>query len=74
MVTLNSFLLFDSGEGDINRLMLFGTSNFIYILKESNDWYCDGTFKVVPALHCSCKQRWIYIPLRVCLHAKTEET
>ena len=44
----DSFLLFDSGEGDIHRLLLFGKSNFLSILKESSNWYCDGTFKVVP--------------------------
>ena len=44
----DSFLLFDSGEGDIHRLLLFGNSNFLSILKESSNWYCDGTFKVVP--------------------------
>ena len=46
--TLNSFLLFDSGEGDMHRMMLFGTSKFPSILRESDNWYCDGTFKVVP--------------------------
>ena len=44
----DGFLLFDSGEGDIHRLLLFCTSNFLSILKESSNWYCDGTFKVVP--------------------------
>ena len=40
----NSFLLFDSREGDMYR-MLFGTTKFISILKESNNLYCDGTLK-----------------------------
>ena len=45
--TLNgdSFLLFDSGEGDMNRIMLFGTSKFLSILRDSNNWYCDVRLK-----------------------------
>ena len=41
-----TFLLFDSGNGDANRMLLFGTPKFLTLLKESDtcSWYCDGTF------------------------------
>ena len=80
--TLNgdNFLLFDSGEGDIYRMMLFGTSKFLSILKESNNWYCDGTFKVVPehffqlyTIHAQ-KDGYIFPCVYALLQAKTEET
>ena len=41
-------MLSDSGVGETNRLILFATANFLSILKESPNWYCDGTFKVCP--------------------------
>ena len=31
-------------------MIVFATPNFLSILSESLDWYCDGTFKVVPDL------------------------
>ena len=43
-----SFLLFDSGIGDANSMHLFGTPKCLTLLKESDSWYCDGTFKVAP--------------------------
>lgn len=51
-VTANEepFLLFDSGVGDNNRIIVFSTPKFFSILKESKIWYADGTFKVVPDL------------------------
>ena len=42
------FLLYDSGFGDINRLILFATSKMLSILKSSHNWFADGTFKVAP--------------------------
>ena len=59
--------------------MLFGTSKFLSILKESNNWYCDGTFKVVPehfsssTLHAQ-KDGYIFPCVYALLRAKTEET
>ena len=44
------FLLFDSGFGDEQRMILYATPKFLSILSKSNNWFCDGTFKVVPEL------------------------
>ena len=41
------FLLFDSGPVE-DRILLFSTDCLLLIL--SMDWFCDGTFKVVPGL------------------------
>ena len=29
-------------------MLIYATRNFLTILRKSNNWYCDGTFKVVP--------------------------
>ena len=42
------FLHFDSGVGDISRIIIFATPKMLSILRESQNWYADGTFKVVP--------------------------
>ena len=42
------FLLYDSGFGDINRVILVATSKMFSILKASHYWFADGTFKVAP--------------------------
>ena len=42
------FLLYDSGFGDINRVILVATSKMLSILKASHYWFADGTFKVAP--------------------------
>ena len=42
------FLLYDSGYGDNNRMIIFSAPKFFSILKESNTWFADGTVKVVP--------------------------
>lgn len=44
------FLLFDSGFGDERRMILYATPEFLSILSKSNNWFCDGTFKIVPEL------------------------
>ena len=43
------FLLFDSGIVD-DRILLFSTDSLLQTLETSLDWFCDGTFKVVPGL------------------------
>ena len=48
------FLLFDSGFGDVNRMILFANQKFFSLLSESETWYADGTFKVVPEYFSSC--------------------
>ena len=76
----DNFLLFDSGEGDVHRLILFGTPNFLSILKESPNWFCDGTFKVVPehffqiyTIHAE-KDGYIFPCVYGLLEAKNERT
>ena len=41
------FLLHDSGCGDNNRMIIFSALKSFSILKESDTWFADGTFKVV---------------------------
>ena len=43
-----SFLLFDSGVGDNSRIIIFATPKMFSILRDSQRWYADGTFNVVP--------------------------
>ncbi|CAN7944621.1 unnamed protein product, partial [Ixodes hexagonus] len=45
-----AFLLHDSGEGDVNRIILFATKRNLECLGSAGAWFCDGTFKVVPSL------------------------
>ena len=44
------FLLFDSGIGDEQRIIVNETPKFVSFLCTSDNWYCDGTFSVVPNL------------------------
>lgn len=44
-----TFLLFDSGVIP-NRILIFSTRSNITLLAQSQNWYADGTFKVVPTL------------------------
>ena len=43
------FLMFDSGPDD-DRILMFSTNGNLRTLQEANDWFCDGTFKVVPTV------------------------
>ena len=43
-----TFLQFDLGVGDINRIIMFATPKMLSILRTSQSWYADGTFKVAP--------------------------
>ena len=46
-----NMLLWDSGaSAGTRRSILIGTERNLDILKESQHWYVDGTFKVVPSL------------------------
>lgn len=42
------FLLYDSGDGDSERLFIFATQQNLKCLAESTSWFADGTFKVTP--------------------------
>ena len=46
----NRFLLFDSGVGDVNRLIIFATNDAIRLLATNPHWFMDGTFKVCPEI------------------------
>ena len=50
LVDGENFLLYDSGCDDPNRILIFGTDRMMNVLKESDHWFMDGTFKVVPEL------------------------
>ena len=59
----DNFLLYDSGPGE-NRILLFSTEKNMQLLQSSSEWFCDGTFKVVPELfyqlysiHCLVSKR-----------------
>ncbi|KII67194.1 hypothetical protein RF11_11353 [Thelohanellus kitauei] len=43
------FLQYDSGP-DENRMLIFSTNNNLELLRSSDCWYCDGTFKTAPSL------------------------
>lgn len=44
------FLMYDSGFGDKERIIIYGTVKFLSILNQSSSWICNGTFKVAPDL------------------------
>ena len=49
-VNREQFLVYDSGVGDIERILIFASPQAIQVLTESEYWYADGTFKVCPAV------------------------
>ena len=51
-VTTNGdqFLQFDSGVGDPERILIFGTAQSINLLSTSENWFADGTFKTCPEM------------------------
>ena len=44
----DSFLFFDSGEDDPERILIFATSDNLDTFYNADSWYCDGTFSVSP--------------------------
>ena len=44
------FLIFDSGQGDADRVFIFGTNQSLQLLSQSQNWFVDGTFKVCPQI------------------------
>jgi hypothetical protein len=42
------FVLFDSGQNDMERFVVFGSESNLIHLKNNKLWIIDGTFKVVP--------------------------
>jgi hypothetical protein len=45
-----AFVLWDSGEDDVNRILMFGTEENLDILEQHRHWFMDGTFKVAPEM------------------------
>jgi hypothetical protein len=45
-----NFLLHDTGTEDDKRMLMFATNSNLELLRHSNVWFGDGTFKVVPAI------------------------
>ena len=43
-----TFLIYDSGTGDSNCILIFCAPKMLSLLEQSQSWYADGTFKVVP--------------------------
>ena len=56
-----NFLLFDSGVGDINRILIFGTDKTSSLLAQSPNWFMDGTF-------CYCARALLSIIYGPCTH------
>ena len=46
----NNFLLYDSGVGDANRIIMFATDQTLDLLRQSDHWFGDGTFSVSPSI------------------------
>ena len=40
--TNEQFLVFDSGQGDANRVFIFGTNQSLQLLSHSPNWFGDG--------------------------------
>ena len=74
----DQFILYDSGQDDLNRFMIFGTHENVEMLKNSQIWLADGTFKSAPALFAqvyvihSLRGRHLLPCLFVLLPNKTE--
>ena len=44
----DNVLLFNSGEHDVDRILVFATESGLDDLVKYRDWACDGTFKCSP--------------------------
>lgn len=45
-----NFVLFDSGVGDSNRIIVFGTERSCSIISQGQHWFADGTFAIAPEI------------------------
>ena len=43
-----TFIIFNSGIRDTNCMLMFSTPKMLSLLQESQSWFADGMFKVVP--------------------------
>ena len=46
----DQFLLYDSGVGNNDRIILFGTRGGLDLMRDNPNWFMDGTFKTVPSI------------------------
>ena len=46
-----NILLYDSGEDNENRILIFGTNSGLDDLENYRNWACDGTFKCSPDIY-----------------------
>ncbi|KAG0439129.1 hypothetical protein DMUE_2646, partial [Dictyocoela muelleri] len=65
------FLLYDSGMGDEDRVIILGTKSNIFHLSYNKIWLGDDTFKSCPGIFeqlytIQCKLRGKYLPLLYC--------
>ena len=51
------FLIFDSGVGDNERILIFATQQGIRFLSNNSHWFMDGTFKLCPEIFYQRSQR-----------------
>lgn len=49
-ITGEQFLIYDSGFGYENRILMFAGPTAIQLLQQSKHWFADGTFKVSPRI------------------------
>ena len=72
------FLLYDSGFGDEQRIIIYGTLKFLSLLRNSDSWFCDGTFSVVPDLFTQLytiqKDRVISLASMPCFRIKLKQS
>ncbi|XP_031348427.1 uncharacterized protein LOC116174627 [Photinus pyralis] len=75
------FLLWDSGDDDEDRILMFGTATNLSLLHQHQNWHVDGTFKVAPELffqlftvHALIDNRTTLPMVYVLLQDKTEVT
>ena len=47
------FLKYDSGVGDGDRILIFGTDQCLNLLSTADNWFADGTFKSCPDNMCT---------------------
>lgn len=45
-----TFLLYDSSTGNKFKILIFTTTENLYLMKSCDYWFCDGTFSVTPTL------------------------
>ena len=61
------FLIFDSGVGDNEHILIIATQHGIRFLSNNSQWFMDGTFELCPEIfYHSCPKQQSGFPLCVC--------